>query len=187
MLIPQWQMRTPIRGSSPWTPRSSGKDHFCDLCPPRLGEEGGRLGGRSAGLGNGLRDILWILKDPADKNSRLGGAHTIQGRILAKTEPVRVDPQTLGQFLRFGMGLKPHGKDHQIEFFVLKGIALINISDLQIVRLGILGHPRDQTPHIADPVVFFGPFVIPVEALALGPDINKKNGRLDGPPHAPWR
>ncbi len=77
------------------------------------------------------------------------------------------------------MGLQPDRENDQVELFGLKGVGLIDKRNLQVVVPGILSYPGEQAAHIADPMIFFGPFIITIKALALGPDIDKKDRRLD--------
>ena len=96
MLIPQWQTKTPMRGSSPDI-LSAGIDLFRDQGAPRLGQQADDRRRGAAGLGYGLRNVLGILENPGHKDPRPGRTHRIQRRILAETETIGPDSQAFGQ------------------------------------------------------------------------------------------
>ena len=74
------------------------------------------------------------------------------------------------------MGDQTHGEDHQIEFFGLDAVGFVHIGDFQVFGAGVLGHPGDHGPDVADAVNLPGPLVIAVKTLALGPQVQEKDG-----------
>ncbi len=151
-----------------------GKGLFRDQAPPGRGQKLAYLSGSGRGLGNRFRDVLGAVENAGHIDSGSIGDQGIDFLTGGKAEGVQIQAQFPGQRNAFLVGFKTYGQNDQIKDLNLKPIGLIEILYLELLSQGLFNHPGNHGSYVTNPVFGFGPFIILIKALTLGPDVDKK-------------
>ena len=110
----------------------------------------------AGGLTDRLRNILWAVDCPADKDARPGGGQRLIIVGHGKTVAIQLDTKFAGKFLGLLRHLDTNRQHDHIEGFRLPVAGLIDIAQLEVAGLRILENPADHGPDVAH-LVLLGP------------------------------
>ncbi len=186
MFEPQWQTKTPTRGSSWLTSRSGGKTG-ARVRRWRAGASSRRgLGGGGAGLDHRLGDVLRLAERTGGEDAGPRGLQRVEQHRVAEAVVVELDAQVAAPAAYGGGHLHADREHDQVEGLFEHGRAAARgvvqsrrIAHDQVGAGRILAQAGDSAAGVVDAVLFARPLIVGRVALAEGAHVHHEHVRPD--------
>ena len=176
MLLPQWQTKTPTRGSSPATSFSAGYS----LSTVSVWRESARpvitWAAAAEAWATAVGDVLGLAERADDEHALAAGLERVELVQLAEAVAVEGDADVAGRLLRLARRLQAGREHHHVVARLVQLAALVLPADQEVlgerVFLDVRGARADELDALVQRALVEG-----VEALALGAHVHEEDGR----------